>query len=207
MRVMASAVPVDELLRRRYWVFDLDGTLTRPVHDFAHIRAELGLPPGADILATLAALPEPQKTQRYIQLDALELFYAGRTLPAPGVLDLLQRLAVLGCRLGLLTRNTQPVALQSLQAIGALDYFDPAQVLGRDEARPKPDPHGIEQILQQWSATPDQAVMVGDFRYDLEAGRACGAATVHVDHGARPVWPELTDLRVNSLYELHRLLS
>lgn len=195
-----------EFLQRRYWVFDLDGTLTLPVHDFEHIRAELGLPSGADILTTLARLPEPEKAHQYARLDELELLYAARTQPAPAVVELLALLSERGCRLGILTRNSRAVALRSLEAIGAGRFFAPANVLGRDEARPKPDPQGIEQLLQCWCARPQQAVMVGDFRYDLEAGRACGTATIHLDHGVHPGWPELTDLRVTSLAQLLEML-
>ncbi|WP_432695796.1 HAD family hydrolase [Marinobacterium sp. YM272] len=197
---------VTDLCDRRFWVFDLDGTLTRPVHDFAHIRRELGLAPDADILSTLSTLPSPEREQQFERLDQLELFYAAQTEPATAVVELLARLAGRGCTLGILTRNSQPVALQALAAINASDYFLPRYVLGRDEARPKPDPQGIETLLEYWGAWPDQAVMVGDFRYDLEAGRACGTATVHVDHGIHPPWPELTDLRVTCLSQLVEML-
>ena len=49
--------------------------------------------------------------------------------------------------------------------------------------------------------------MVGDYLYDLQVGRAAEIATVHVDpNGAFP-WPELADIRVNSLDELAGLLA
>lgn len=38
-----------ELARRRHWVFDMDGTLTVAVHDFAAIRRALEIPAEADI--------------------------------------------------------------------------------------------------------------------------------------------------------------
>ena len=41
----------------RHWVFDMDGTLTVAVHDFAAIRVALAIPPEDDILTHLAALP------------------------------------------------------------------------------------------------------------------------------------------------------
>ncbi|MBS99060.1 MAG: HAD family hydrolase [Oceanospirillaceae bacterium] len=195
-----------KLTLRKYWIFDLDGTLTRPVHDFEHIRGELGLHPDADILGTLADLPEPQRSAQFARLDELELYYASKAEAAISVNEVLQALAERECRMGILTRNNQPVALRSLEAIGAAHYFSPDDVLGRDEARPKPDPHGIEQLLTRWHADPGQAVMVGDFRYDLEAGRACGVATVFVDHGVHPGWPELTDVRVTCMSQLLQLI-
>ena len=60
-------------------------------------------------------------------------------------------------------------------------FFDPAHVLGRDEAVPKPDPDGIRKLLAAWGAAPATAVMVGDFRYDLEAGRRAEVTTIYYD--------------------------
>ena len=39
----------------RHWVFDMDGTLTIAVHDFAAIRRALEIPEEDDILHHLAA--------------------------------------------------------------------------------------------------------------------------------------------------------
>ncbi|KAF1011751.1 MAG: hypothetical protein GAK32_00637 [Pseudomonas fluorescens] len=41
----------------KHWVFDMDGTLTVAVHDFAAIRVALDIPAEDDILTHLAALP------------------------------------------------------------------------------------------------------------------------------------------------------
>lgn len=191
---------------KRYWIFDMDGTLTRPVHDFDHIRAELGLAPDEDILRSLAALPQPQRRRQYARLDQLELQYAARAQAAPDVTALLAVLAERGCCLGVLTRNSRTVALGALKAIGAAGYFAAEDILGRDEARPKPDPHGIERLLARWSGRAEEAVMVGDFRHDLEAGRASGISTVHVDHGIHEGWPELTDLRITSFSQLIEII-
>jgi hypothetical protein len=49
-----------DILRSRHWVFDLDGTLTVAIHDFASIREVLEVPPGVDILEHLDALPAAQ---------------------------------------------------------------------------------------------------------------------------------------------------
>lgn len=190
----------------RHWVFDLDGTLTRPVHDFQHIRRELGIPADADILDTLARLPEPLRGERLARLDALERHYAEQAEAAAGALTLLALLASRGCSTGILTRNSRELALLSLDAIGALEYFVPEHVLGRDEAQPKPDPDGLRRLLHNWRAPPHRALMVGDFRYDLEAGRSAGMRTVHVDARLERSWPELTDLRVHGLTDLVQLL-
>lgn len=196
-----------ELLSRTGWIFDLDGTLTRPVHDFAHIRAQLGIPADEDILGYIAGQPEALQLSLRQQLDQLEHFYAEMVQPAAGVNDLLDLLNGLGVKLAILTRNTKEVALASLGAIGVADLFEPESVIGRYEAKPKPDPHGVHRILQHWQQTPETAVMVGDYIHDLAVGRAAGTATVHVAVNPDHHWPEQTDLRVDSLAQLYRLLK
>ena len=49
--------------------------------------------------------------------------------------------------------------------------------------------------------------MVGDYGFDLQTGRAAGAATIHVDPAGDFRWPELTDLAVGSLLELELALA
>lgn len=67
----------------RHWVFDMDGTLTIAVHDFAAIRRALDIPADDDILHHLAALPAEQAAPKRAWLleHERELAYAAR--PAP----------------------------------------------------------------------------------------------------------------------------
>jgi len=144
-----------------HWIFDLDGTLTVPVHDFAFICRELDVPPGADILGHLDSLPEPEASRRHVRLQEIELDLARKALPSAGALEVLERLHRIGARLGILTRNDREIAMLTLDAIGADRYFARENVLGRSEAPPKPDPTGIHRILSGWGADPVNAVMVG----------------------------------------------
>ena len=196
------------LAGRTAWVFDLDGTLTLPNHDFDAIRRTLGIPEGALILEYLATLPAREAAPLHDRLRRIEAELAARVQGRPGRRALLEQLAARGCPLGILTRNTRDNALASLAALGVDDLFDEAHVLGRDEAAPKPDPDGIHRLLASWAVPPDRAVMVGDFRLDLEAGRNAGVCTVHLEPDGDFAWPELTDVAVTSLDALlERILT
>jgi HAD superfamily hydrolase (TIGR01509 family) len=197
---------VDRLLNRRHWVFDLDGTLTLAVHDFAVIRAELGVPATADILGYLATLPPAEAAARHARLHALELTLIEQTAAAPGAHALLARLAKRGARVGILTRNSRAIALTTLERHGLGAYFAAGEVLGRDEALPKPAPDGVQKLAAVWGTPLGDVVMVGDYLFDLQTGRAAGAATIHVDPSRAFRWPELADLAVGSLAELAELL-
>lgn len=190
----------NHILARRCWIFDLDGTLTLPVHDFAAIRSALGMAEtDLDILRFLASLPEAEAAARHARLIEIEYELAARTAAAPGAGRLLDQLLRRGSRIGILTRNTREIALHTLGQIGLKQYFTSETILGRDEAEPKPHPEGIEKLLDAWGSAPDEAVMVGDYLFDLQVGRAAGTATIHVDSSGAFPWPALADLAVANL--------
>lgn len=184
------------------WIFDLDGTLTLAQHDFPAIRRELGIAAEDDILSHLAGLPADEARVLSERLDAIELRLAREVAPAPGAARLIHHLRGSGKHVGILTRNLHAVAVSSLEVLGISDCFAPEYVLGRDEALPKPDPAGIHHLLELWSVSPGEAVMVGDFRFDLEAGRAAGCRTCLLrEHNS---WPGLADWH---LPDCERLLA
>ena len=102
----------------RHWVFDMDGTLTRAVHDFPAIRRALDIPEQDDILLHLAALPEAEAAAKHAWLLEHERALAEAARPAPGALELVRELQRRSVRLGILTRNDHQLALITLEAIG-----------------------------------------------------------------------------------------
>ncbi|MDV7213863.1 HAD family hydrolase, partial [Azotobacter beijerinckii] len=101
--------------------------------------------------------------------------------------------------------NAHELALLTLQAIGLADCFASADIVGRDEAPPKPHPGGLLQLAAAWGVPPGELVMVGDYRNDLECARGAGAHAVLICPAANP-WPELTDRQVRDCFELLGLL-
>lgn len=189
------------LAQFRHWVFDMDGTLTIAVHDFAAIRRALDIPPEDDILHHLAVLPEDEASAKHAWLLEHERELALNARPAPGALELVRELRGRGCHLGILTRNAHELALVTLEAIGLGDCFATEDVLGRGEAPPKPHPGGLLHLAQQWRVLPESMVMVGDYRFDLDCGRAAGTRTVLVNLPENP-WPELADWHARDCGEL-----
>ncbi|MCP4979746.1 MAG: HAD family hydrolase [Gammaproteobacteria bacterium] len=190
------------LKNRGYWIFDLDGTLTVSAHDFEHMRSELGLAPQTPILEALQAMPAAEAAPLWESLNELEFYYAGKASMMRGADELLQALHASGRHLAILTRNTMPVVKQTLQAC-AIDHFFPVDhILDRDSCIPKPSPDGILQLLKFWQADADDTVMVGDYLYDLEAGKRAGVATIHLDTRGNVDWTEFTDVRVEGLGEI-----
>ncbi len=195
---------MDSILGRTHWIFDLDGTLTTSVHDFEAIREALGLPEGSEILESLRSMPKERALPLWRKLDDIEFDLTRDARAAEGAAALLERLLARGARLGILTRNSLRTALETLRVAGLEHFFDAAYVLGRDEAEPKPSPQGILTLLGRWQAAPEQAVTVGDYLFDLLAGRAAGTATVYVDESGEFPYQEHADLSVQRLDALLR---
>lgn len=206
MKKATSADDTGAILARHHWVFDLDGTLTLPVHDFSVIRQILGIPQGIDILGYLSSLPDAEAQPLHDKLCAIERELLERAEPAPGTVPLIDALLRRGSRMGILTRNTREVAVRTLDSLGVGDCFPEECILGRDEAPPKPDPEGLLRLSVLWGTVPADMVMVGDYIFDLQTGRNAGAATIHVDRTRRFLWPELTDIGVGTLEELLEIL-
>ena len=194
------------LLKRKYWIFDLDGTLTIAVHDFDAIREELGIPEGQPIIKTLESLPLKESRNKKKKLQEIEEKLALNASPAPGVKKLLETLNSQNYFFGILTLNTRENAWITLKALGLSEYFTKESVIGRWCAEPKPSPDGIKKLLNHWNIYANDALIVGDYLYDLQVGRAAEIATVHVDPSGNFEWPGLADISVCSLNELTEML-
>lgn len=165
-------------------MFDMDGTLTRAHHDFPAMKRELGLPRDKPILEALDELPAEEARWRRELLDEIELEVASGAEMAEGADQLLGHLAGAGRALGVITRNTRHAALLTLEQAGLGRYFDEDDVVGRDDALPKPAPDGIDLLLRRKGVPPCDAILVGDFAFDVLAARAAGVTSVLVGDGA-----------------------
>ena len=190
------------ILASQHWIFDLDGTLTLGVHDFAMMRSELGLAPDAAILEAVQAMPHERAAPLWDKINAMEYHFASLAKPMPGAFELLEQLQKAGVTLGILTRNVMPVALETLKTCNLDGFFKTCDILDRDSCAPKPHPDGIHLLLNQWGADACDSVMIGDYLFDLEAGKAANVATVHINTMAQHPWPHVTDWGINNLHQL-----
>lgn len=198
---MARGALQSSVAASRHWVFDMDGTLTEPLHDFDLIRRELGIPAEADILQHLVALPAQQAAACHAWLLEHEHALALAATPAPGAVKLVRALHAAGCRLGILTRNARELALLTLAAIGLDTCFAEEEILGRDEVAPKPAPAGLQFFAARWNVAPAAMRMVGDHYYDLACAQAANVPGVLVNQAGDP-WPGMAQWRLRDCTEL-----
>ncbi|MEX1039186.1 MAG: HAD family hydrolase [Pirellulaceae bacterium] len=157
-------------------IFDLDGTLVNSRLDFPAMRAEMGLPEGIPILESLQDLPPVDRARLEEILLRHEWEGARAAVLFPGVAECLAELTRRGYPLAIVTRNAREPALDCLERLGIRPHF--SQVIAREDGPHKPDPWAIQHICQTWNRPTRQAAMVGDFHFDLRAGRNAGAWAV-----------------------------
>jgi HAD superfamily hydrolase (TIGR01509 family) len=187
-----------------HWIFDMDGTLTVAMHDFDAIRGELGLTPGRPILEELAEMGPEAAAPLERRLNEIELELSHEARAAAGAGELLSELRARGVQPGIVTRNNRENVRVTLSAAGIAEFFEDTHIMTRDDAPPKPDPAAIQYLLKAWNADPADAAMVGDYSFDLEAGRAAGTATIYVDPAGQFPFRALADVCVRELHELRR---
>ncbi|MBU45731.1 MAG: phosphatase [Spirochaetaceae bacterium] len=189
------------------WIFDMDGTLTEAVHDFQLIRRELGLGPEDPILDSIRNAEPDKARQMNHRLNEIEWELAALARPAAGIHEFLLGLKEGNVRLGILTRNRHDIALETLKRAGLSEFFQEDWIVDREMAAPKPDPEGIHLILERHNERPENTMMVGDFRYDLEAGRAAGTGTVYMDPTGEFPFRDLADICARDFLELKAMIS
>jgi HAD superfamily hydrolase (TIGR01549 family) len=183
-------------------IFDLDGTLTEPLLDFPAMRREIGIAPGLPILEALETMDAGGRARaeailRRHELDAI----AGATL-ADGCRELLGLLAERGIPHAILTRSVR----DAVDAFSRRFGFRFPAVYTREDGPPKPSPHGARMLCRSLGVLPADTLAVGDYKYDVFAGRDAGCRTALVARDADGIedladWGS-PDIVVRSLREL-----
>ena len=182
-------------------IFDLDGTLADSELDFDAMRAEIGLQPGIPILEQLAECDDALRARAEAIMRRHErAAIVGATL-TDGCADLLAHLAALEIPMGILTRNIREV-VQTFARTFALRFN---AVYTREDGPPKPSPAGVLALCTALGVAPAETLTVGDYKFDVIAGRAAGCRTALLHPGLGPAehadWGA-PDLVIQSLREL-----
>lgn len=212
-------------------LFDLDGTLVDSALDLTaavdNMLQALGREPagearvrqwvgnGAPVLVMRALSGEMYPTENAVEPElfqaAFEVFLSAYTQSNgryskvyPGVEPLLAHLQQAGVPQAVVTNKPMAFTLPLLKALKIDHYF--GQVVGGDSLPvKKPDPLPLLTVLEAVGCPPEQALMVGDSRNDVQAARAAGCPVVCVSYGynhGEPVAACAPDRVVGSLAEL-----
>lgn len=192
-------------LRRHCVLFDLDGTLVDTAPDLTgalnRLRAERDLAPfpeqqlrsmasqgAAGLLRVGLGMtsdhPEFERTRaRYLEVYAEHL--AERSALFKGLAGLLDDLSQQGRLWGIVTNKPGWLTQPLLEALG-LASRAACVVSGDCTPTPKPEPAPVLLACQRAAVSPEQCVLIGDDRRDVEAGQAANTATIAVGWGYHP---------------------
>lgn len=182
-------------------MFDWDGTLCDSVDRIANcimLSAEdLGYKvPSRDSAADIIGLGlhEAVKTlfpllcdadvEKFIKLYSLN-FRAHDQTPSklfPQVAEVLTSLKESDYLISVATGKSRAGLDRVLSALNMTDTFDGSRCA--DETVSKPDPLMLQELLDQFDLTPDEALMVGDTEFDLDMAYRAGIPSIGVSYGA-----------------------
>jgi HAD superfamily hydrolase (TIGR01509 family) len=128
--------------------------------------------------------------------------YSLGLMPAAGARDLVEHLQRAGLKL-IVASSARREELDMLLKAAEVDDLLTEATTSSDAEESKPDPDIVAVALGRLGLAPEQAVMIGDTPYDIEAARGCGIATIAVRcggwnddelHGALAIYNDPADL-------------
>ncbi|MDD5482789.1 MAG: HAD-IA family hydrolase, partial [Kiritimatiellae bacterium] len=173
--------------------------------DFIAIKRAIGCPDNSTILEFIVGLSseKEQKKARAV-LAAHERKAAEMAEPNEAAEETLLYLKRRKLKLGILTRNSLDSVKTALKSFRRVRLEDFSVVITREhDLKLKPHPDGVLAAGRMFGAAPDEMMMVGDYIYDIQAGRKAGALTVFLESAHTAKWPEPpADFTVRRLDEL-----
>lgn len=189
-------------------IFDWDGTLCdsadKIIYSMQRAAESLGLPVlaaapirniiGLGLPEALASLyPDVEQRDRLaLSAEYSRHFVASDDFPSPlfpSVADTLELLKSHGHTLTVATGKSRKGLNRVLDKSGVSGLFDATRCA--DETASKPHPLMLFELLEEFDAAPQNAVMVGDTEYDMEMAVRADMPRIAVSYGAH----ELSRLR------------
>jgi len=186
-------------------IFDLDGTLIDSKLDLVHSvnasRALMNLGPlseelvssyvgnGAPVLMRRALGPDASEADVARGLEYFLKYYRAHMLDNtrlyPGVREALDRLLSQGQKMAVLTNKPVKFSRSLVEGLGLGKHF--FQVYGGNSfEQKKPDPIGIERLLDETGASRERTIMVGDSGVDVRTARNAKVIACGVSYGFQP---------------------
>jgi phosphoglycolate phosphatase len=216
-------------------VFDLDGTLVDSAASIARALNRLLAEEGRPLLTVdqvkmmvgdgaMSLLQEAYaETGDALDREALApvfpryIDHLAKTPPAPadlypGVIATLAALKADGFRLAVCTNKPTRATVQALRALGLTEEPNSlfrSVIAGDTLPQRKPAPEPVLAAIADLGARPDQAVMIGDTAYDINAARAADVLSIAVRYGypRMPVEDLGADLIIDRFDELPAALE
>ena len=184
-------------------IFDLDGTILDTLEDLTdsvnYALSQFGYPVRTiDEIRSFVGNGLLMLVRRAIALEADEAvvqqvlsvqkeYYkqhcADKTKPYEGILELLDELKAVGCKLAVVS-NKADYAVQILCRQYFGEIFD-LTVGEKESVRRKPAPDAVNRVLEELQVKKEKAVYIGDSEVDIETAKNANMQAVLVNWGFR----------------------
>jgi pyrophosphatase PpaX len=178
-------------------LFDVDGTLldtkefvyqayehVLKSYDFNNVsRNEITLVMGEplekcyEVLTGLNDVGQLVNEHREFQLNNL-----GLSKPFKNATPVLKKIKENGIKIAAITTRSKITSVKTLKNAGLLEYIDTV-ISGEDVINKKPNPEGLIKSLEIFNVSRDEAVMVGDTKVDVLAGKNAKVKTIGIMNG------------------------
>lgn len=182
--------------------FDLDGTITKTQVQFAPYKKRIGCKRG-DVLAYIKKQDLDQQQALYHILDEYEYQIEKECILNDGFLELMDFLNNKDIKTGIITRATRHHATQVIKKLG----IPINHVIGREEIEPKPSGKPLLHLSSLLKKPLDKMICVGDFLWDILAGKNAHVTTVLIATDASQKYIHLADYVIYHLASLKDILE
>jgi|SRR5215213_2247310 len=152
--------------------------------EFEKVRRLIGMG-GDKLLPEIAGVEEGTPLGKRISDRRGEIFkekYLPSVRPLPGSRELLKRMKEEGLKLVVASSAKEDELKPLLEIAGAADLI--AEKTSSDDAEnSKPDPDIIQAALDSAGLSAEEAIMLGDTSYDIEAARKAGVSVIALRSG------------------------
>jgi HAD superfamily hydrolase (TIGR01509 family) len=186
-------------------IFDLDGTITQPFFDFDLIREEMGLDRNSGpVLESMQKMASQERRRAEEILRYHENRAVIESKLNDGAKETLVILRKADIRIGILTRNKRSNA----EAIAHKHNLKFDAIVDREDGPAKPDAFGVLQICKQFGIVPQEAMLVGDYLFDLLCAKAAGAVAVLLANNDRAgEFAEYADYVIESIDQVIQIIE
>ncbi|MEA2054041.1 MAG: HAD family hydrolase [Candidatus Thermoplasmatota archaeon] len=183
-------------------VFDLDGTITRTGVRFAPFRERIGCGE-KDVLEYISKFDEKRKEKAYKILDEYEKSIQEDCILNDGFLEVMDFLMENNIKTGIATRSSKKHA----QIVMGKLNIPIKNIVGRKDAAPKPSGEPLILLSKMFDVPLNKMLFVGDFLWDMLAGRNAGVKTVLLSKDHTKDFAHLADYTIHDFRELIEIIE
>lgn len=182
-------------MKKKHIIFDFDGTIfdsNRVIvaswqEVFRHYTGKEGRAEdiyhtfGETIRYTVKKFFPQANVDEAVQIyrNYQQAHYDGMVELFDGTREMMDRMVEGGHTLSVVTSRTKVTTLDYMKELGIRDYFD-VLITCDDTDKHKPDPTPLRMALEELSAKPEDAIMLGDTKFDIGCCNNAGVDSILV---------------------------